>query len=131
MDVDPGQVDRDSTSCSVELGSRRRQRLRPGSFVPAVADDDLHIRMMSGVGCDPFNGVVPAPHIVQAEACHDLAGLDEMHMGIDESRSEQPSTKINFGLLRALSVGLPSSLPTKLIRPPSVTTAVAPGWSGA
>jgi hypothetical protein len=64
-----------------------------------VADDDVCIRMMSGVRCDPFHGVIPAPHIVQTETCHDLAGVDEMHVGIDESWCEQPPTKINFGSL--------------------------------
>ena len=98
MDVDPRQVDRDTASRSVELGSGRRQRFRPRSFVPAVADDDLRIRMMPGVGCDPLHGVVPAPHIVQAETRHDLARLDEVRMGIDEGGCKQPTTKINFGL---------------------------------
>ena len=60
----------------------------------------LRIRMMSGVGCDALHGVIPAPHIVQAEARHDLAGLDEVHVGIDEGWGEQPPTKINFGLPR-------------------------------
>ena len=98
VDVDPRQVDRDAAGRSVELGAGRGQRFRPRSFVPAVADDDLRIRMMSGVGCDPLHGVVPAPRIVQTEARHGLARLDEMHMGIDESGREQPTTKINFSL---------------------------------
>ena len=99
MDVNPGQVHRDTAGRSVELGSGRGRRFRPRPFVPAVADDHVRIRMMSGVGCDPFHGVISAPHIVQAEACHDLAGVDEMHVGINESGSEQPPAKINFGSL--------------------------------
>ena len=97
MNVNPGQVDRHTASRSIELGSGRGQRFRPRSFVPAVADDHVRIRMMSGVGCDPFHGVIPAPHIVQTEACHDLAGVDEMHVGVDESGCQQPPAKINFG----------------------------------
>ena len=42
--------------------------------------------------------------------------LDEMHMGIDESRSEQPTSKIDFRCARALTRRAASSLPTKLIR---------------
>ena len=118
MDVDPREVDSNPASRSVELGSSRRQRLRPGSFVPAVADDHLCIGMMPGVRCDPLHGVVPASCIVQAKTCHDLAGLDEMHMGIDKGGRNQPIVKINFGL------------PRRCTSPP-VTTAVAPGKPGA
>ena len=98
MNVDPGQVDRDSTSCAIEFGACRRQRLRPGSLVPTVADNDLDIGMMSRVRGDTFNHVVSARHVLQAEARHGLAGLDEMHVGIDESRSDQPPMKIDYGL---------------------------------
>jgi hypothetical protein len=36
---------------------------------------------------------------MQAEACHDLAGLNEVRVGIDEGGCEQPTAKINFGLV--------------------------------
>jgi hypothetical protein len=98
VDVDPRQVDRDPACRSVEFGARRGQRFRPGSFVPAVANDDLRIRMMSGIGSDPLHGVVPAPRIVQTEARHSLARLDRVHMGIDEGGREQPTMKINFSV---------------------------------
>ena len=81
------------------------KRLRPGSFVPAVADDHVCIGMMPGVGCDPLHGVVPAPCIVQAKTCDDLAGLDQMHMGIDKGGRNQPIVKINFGLPRRCPSG--------------------------
>ncbi len=61
-------------------------------------DDDLHIRMMSGIDCDPLNGVIPTSHIVQTKARHDLASLDEMRMRVDECRRKQSPTKINFSL---------------------------------
>ena len=54
--------------------------------------------MMSRVRGDTFNHVVSARHVLQAEAYHGLASLDEMHMGIDKSRRDQPPTKIDFGL---------------------------------
>jgi hypothetical protein len=63
-----------------------------------VADNDLDIGMMACVRGDTFNHVVSARHVLQAEARHGLAGLDEMHVGIDESRSDQPPMKIDFGL---------------------------------
>jgi hypothetical protein len=65
-----------------------------------VANDDLHIRMVAGIRGNPLHGVNPACSVVQAEACHGQASLDEMHMGIDKGWREQPATKINFGLPR-------------------------------
>jgi hypothetical protein len=54
VDVDPRQVDRDTASRSIELSSGRGPLFRPGSFVPAVANDDLRIGMMPSVGRDPL-----------------------------------------------------------------------------
>jgi hypothetical protein len=65
-----------------------------------VADDHPRIWMMSGVGSDALHSVIPASHIVQAQARHDLARLDEVNVGIDKGWREQPPTKINFGLPR-------------------------------
>src|SRR5688500_385588 len=54
--------------------------------------------MMSGVGGDPFNRVIATSHIMQTEARHDLASLDEMRMRVDKCGRQQPPTKINFSL---------------------------------
>jgi hypothetical protein len=98
VDVHPGQVDRYTASGSVELASGRGHRFGPCAFIPALADDDVRIRMMTGVGCDPLDGVIPTSHIVQTKARHDLASLDQMRVRVDKCGGKQPSTKINFGL---------------------------------
>jgi hypothetical protein len=96
VNINPSQVDRDSSGCPVQLGPRWRLRLGPGSLVPAVADDDLHLGMASGVGCNPLKGIDSTCCVSQSEAGHGLPSLDEMHVGIDESRSDEPSSKIDF-----------------------------------
>ena len=64
-----------------------------------MTDDDVRIRMASGVGGDARHRILPTPHIAQGEARHRQAGLNEMHMGIDEGWSDQPSLKINLDLI--------------------------------
>jgi hypothetical protein len=61
-----------------------------------VTDNHLHVRIASGVARDPFESVVSTGRVVQAKTEHGLAGLNEMHVGIDERRCDEPSSKINF-----------------------------------
>lgn len=98
MDVDSGQINRDSTGCLIEFGAGRRQRLRPAAFVPAMADNDVRIGMASCVRGNTRNGIVSACRILQTEAGHGLTSLDEMHMGIHEGGADEPSLKINFSV---------------------------------
>jgi hypothetical protein len=103
--IDSGQVDRDSAAGSIEFGPARRQRFRPTAFVPAVTDDDVGIRMASGIGGETRHGILSARGIVQAQTRHGQASLDQVHMSIDERRGDQPSSKINFGFSGSRSSG--------------------------
>jgi len=61
-----------------------------------VTDDHLHVRIASDVARNPSERVVSTGRVVQAETEHGLAGLNEMHMGINERWCDKPSSKINF-----------------------------------
>ena len=98
MDVDPGQINRDSAGCSIEFGAGRRQRLRPAAFVPAVADNDVRIGIASCVRGNARYGIVSACRILQTKAGHRLTSLDEMYVGIHEGRGDQPVLKIDFSV---------------------------------
>jgi hypothetical protein len=64
-----------------------------------VTDDDVRIRMASGVGGDARHSILSTRHVAQGKAGHRQAGLNEMHMGIDEGRRDEPSLKINLDLI--------------------------------
>jgi hypothetical protein len=56
--------------------------------------------MMSRVRGNTPHDVVLARHVLKPEARHNQASLDQVHMGVDEGRSDKPATKIKFGLPR-------------------------------
>ena len=109
MHVDAGEIHRETTGGTVEVGGGGRPR--PGGVVPAVAPHRL-ARVRGDILGEQSQAVVDAGRGTQVQAGDPQTGRGQVHMAVDEGRRDEGAGQVGlFGVGKLLQAHLVAAQP--------------------
>ena len=93
--VDPAEERAHAGRCPLQLLPGWRPGLRPQRLVPALADQHTAGRLSGRVRGQPVEGVGEAGTVMQVELGQPEAGLDRVHVRVDERGREERAVQVD------------------------------------